>query len=227
MQGGDLQNALKGLSTAPALSWYNRGAQIALDIIQGLHFLHSNNVSLRSTCAIAAWASQCSQGRLPTDNHNHLVLHTWLLCLLWLSELVLLSRPAWQHVSICLYFDLQHHLACTRCACICICHPCSNPGTHLCSLPTRQHAMQQDSCCKSSTYKTVAALNTLLMAQLTRNCDWCRSSVCELDLCTQHHQQSCHCLFSASHSLYALSKCYSCHCFWSASMCLALPVNYH
>jgi len=77
MQGGDLQNALKALATAPALSWYNRGAQIALDIIKGLHFLHSNNVSPGSACTLlgsAAVTSQRSQRGLPTDKHNLMVL---------------------------------------------------------------------------------------------------------------------------------------------------------
>ena len=46
MQGGDLCAALRAIDTAPVLRWYNRGAQIALDIINGLRFLHSHNVSL-------------------------------------------------------------------------------------------------------------------------------------------------------------------------------------
>ncbi|KAL3150426.1 hypothetical protein ABBQ32_000262 [Trebouxia sp. C0010 RCD-2024] len=47
MEGGDLNNALRMNLAAPELSWYNRGARIALDIIKGLHFLHSHNVQHR------------------------------------------------------------------------------------------------------------------------------------------------------------------------------------
>lgn len=44
-QGGDLRHALKGLgSRAAQLRWHNKGAHIALDVIKGLHFLHSHGV---------------------------------------------------------------------------------------------------------------------------------------------------------------------------------------
>ncbi len=42
-QGGDLRAALTA-DRAGELSWYKRGKGIALDVIRGLHFLHSNNV---------------------------------------------------------------------------------------------------------------------------------------------------------------------------------------
>lgn len=42
MQGGDLQHAVK----SPALKWYKNGAWIALDIINGIRFLHTHNVRL-------------------------------------------------------------------------------------------------------------------------------------------------------------------------------------
>ncbi|KAL3138988.1 hypothetical protein ABBQ32_005793 [Trebouxia sp. C0010 RCD-2024] len=44
MEGGDLHNALQELSTAPQLSWYINGANVALDVIKGLRFLHSHNI---------------------------------------------------------------------------------------------------------------------------------------------------------------------------------------
>ena len=45
IQGGDLRHALKGLgSRAAQLRWHNKGAHIALDVIKGLHFLHSHGV---------------------------------------------------------------------------------------------------------------------------------------------------------------------------------------
>lgn len=43
MQGGDLKQALRGPLSA-TLSWYNKGAQIALDVIKGLHFLHCHGI---------------------------------------------------------------------------------------------------------------------------------------------------------------------------------------
>jgi serine/threonine protein kinase len=43
VQGGDVRAALTA-DRASDLSWYNRGKGIALDVIRGLHFLHSNNV---------------------------------------------------------------------------------------------------------------------------------------------------------------------------------------
>lgn len=57
MQGGDLNNALRMNLAAPELSWYNRGARIALDIIKGLHFLHSHNVSLGSAITLVPSAA--------------------------------------------------------------------------------------------------------------------------------------------------------------------------
>ena len=45
LQGGDLWHAMHNHETRPGLKWYKGGAQIALDIINGLHFLHSHNVS--------------------------------------------------------------------------------------------------------------------------------------------------------------------------------------
>ncbi|DBA88396.1 TPA: hypothetical protein ACH3X2_004890 [Trebouxia sp. C0005] len=45
MEGGDLRHALKGLgSKAAQLRWHNKGAHIALDVIKGLHFLHTHGV---------------------------------------------------------------------------------------------------------------------------------------------------------------------------------------
>ena len=66
MQGGDLNNALKELSIAPLLTWYNHGAKIALDIIKGLQFLHSHNVSLGSALLACYLCSIL-----------HQPLHTW------------------------------------------------------------------------------------------------------------------------------------------------------
>ncbi|DBB12705.1 TPA: hypothetical protein ACH3X3_005482 [Trebouxia sp. C0006] len=43
MQGGDLKQALRGPLSA-TLSWYNKGAQIALDVIKGVHFLHCHGI---------------------------------------------------------------------------------------------------------------------------------------------------------------------------------------
>ncbi|KAL3148068.1 hypothetical protein ABBQ38_014354 [Trebouxia sp. C0009 RCD-2024] len=43
MEGGDLRDALSH-DTAKELSWYNKGHLIALDIVRGLVFLHSNKV---------------------------------------------------------------------------------------------------------------------------------------------------------------------------------------
>lgn len=40
--GGNLCRALK---TDEELSWYKKGHRIALDIVRGLHFLHSHGVS--------------------------------------------------------------------------------------------------------------------------------------------------------------------------------------
>ena len=45
VQGGDLHHALRGILTAAPLRWYKHGAHVALDIINGLHFLHCHNVS--------------------------------------------------------------------------------------------------------------------------------------------------------------------------------------
>ncbi len=46
MQGGDSRHALKGLGSKAAaqLRWHNKGAHIALDVIKGLHFLHTHGV---------------------------------------------------------------------------------------------------------------------------------------------------------------------------------------
>ncbi len=52
VQGGDLKQALRGPLSA-TLSWYNKGAQIALDVIKGLHFLHCHGVSLCSSFYVA------------------------------------------------------------------------------------------------------------------------------------------------------------------------------
>lgn len=49
VQGGDLKQALRGPLSA-TLSWYNKGAQIALDVIKGVHFLHCHGVSFCSSC---------------------------------------------------------------------------------------------------------------------------------------------------------------------------------
>ena len=46
LQGGDLRHAIKGLDARAAqLQWHNKGGQVALDVVQGLHFLHSHGVS--------------------------------------------------------------------------------------------------------------------------------------------------------------------------------------
>ena len=46
MQGGDLRHALKTIDgRAEQLKWHNKGAKIALDVIQGIRFLHSYGVS--------------------------------------------------------------------------------------------------------------------------------------------------------------------------------------
>lgn len=51
LQGGDLWNALHSIAAAPpVLRWRNAGRQIALDIINGLHFLHSHNASFSLWC---------------------------------------------------------------------------------------------------------------------------------------------------------------------------------
>lgn len=71
VQGGDLYAAIKGIHTPPVLNWYKNGAQIALDIINGLRFLHSHNVSLslNHTCLICGSARHRSCCRLPCESH--------------------------------------------------------------------------------------------------------------------------------------------------------------
>lgn len=43
LQGGNLRQALTNSSDGE-LKWHNKGANIALDIVRGLHFLHSHGV---------------------------------------------------------------------------------------------------------------------------------------------------------------------------------------
>ena len=50
LQGGDLRHALTNCSNGE-LKWHNKGATIALDIVRGLHFLHSHGVSGRISAA--------------------------------------------------------------------------------------------------------------------------------------------------------------------------------
>ena len=45
VQGGDLRHALTNSRTGD-MQWQNKGAIIALDIVRGLHYLHSHGVSL-------------------------------------------------------------------------------------------------------------------------------------------------------------------------------------
>lgn len=45
-QGGDLRQALQSSEGKQQLHWYKKGSAIALDIIKGLHLLHSHSVSL-------------------------------------------------------------------------------------------------------------------------------------------------------------------------------------
>lgn len=48
MEGGDLRHALKTIDgRAEQLRWHNKGAKIALDVIQGIQFLHSYGVMHR------------------------------------------------------------------------------------------------------------------------------------------------------------------------------------
>lgn len=47
LQGGDLRQALTN-SRNGEMKWHNKGAIIALDIVRGLHYLHSHEVSLIS-----------------------------------------------------------------------------------------------------------------------------------------------------------------------------------
>ena len=51
LQGGDLKQALRG-PYKTALSWYNKGAKVALEVMKGLHFLHCHGVSPFSAPAI-------------------------------------------------------------------------------------------------------------------------------------------------------------------------------
>ncbi len=52
-QGGDLYQALQSSEGKQQLHWYKKGSIVALDIIKGLHFLHSNSVSLAiHTCSL-------------------------------------------------------------------------------------------------------------------------------------------------------------------------------
>ncbi len=52
-QGGDLRQALQSSEGKQQLHWYKKGSAIALDIIKGLHFLHSHSVSLAiHTCSL-------------------------------------------------------------------------------------------------------------------------------------------------------------------------------
>ncbi|DBA78006.1 TPA: hypothetical protein ACH3X1_009098 [Trebouxia sp. C0004] len=44
MEGGDLRQALQSSEGKQQLQWYKKGSVIALDIIKGLHFLHSHSV---------------------------------------------------------------------------------------------------------------------------------------------------------------------------------------
>ena len=45
VQGGDLKSALQTNEGKEKLQWRKQGRSIALDIIKGLHFLHSRRVS--------------------------------------------------------------------------------------------------------------------------------------------------------------------------------------
>ena len=49
VQGGDLRHALTNSSNGE-LQWRNKGASIALDLVRGLHFLHSHGV--RAPCRL-------------------------------------------------------------------------------------------------------------------------------------------------------------------------------
>ena len=52
-QGGDLRQALQSSEGKQQLHWYKTGSVVALDIIKGLHFLHSHSVSLAIlTCSL-------------------------------------------------------------------------------------------------------------------------------------------------------------------------------
>lgn len=89
MQGGDLQHALK----SPALKWYQNGAWIALDIINGIHFLHTHNVSLFSKpCRV--WSATLLYCSLPNHDHIHegLTLQAWPRFTSWLDLCCILSQ---------------------------------------------------------------------------------------------------------------------------------------
>ena len=88
LQGGDLRAALTSNPTSPALRWYNSGAQIALDIIKGLHFLHSHKVSCCSACHFFASPHAMSRCRLPSDNHAGRLPPSLQLVVPFLSQLV-------------------------------------------------------------------------------------------------------------------------------------------
>lgn len=51
LQGGHLRQALTNSSDGE-LKWDKKGATIALDIVRGLHFLHSHGVSHYSFCTL-------------------------------------------------------------------------------------------------------------------------------------------------------------------------------
>ena len=78
LQGGDLRHALGGPHHA-ALSWYKLGAQIALDVIKGLHFLHSHNVRLPKCTERATenrtllYTQTCGSTTLKSTVHIHQV----------------------------------------------------------------------------------------------------------------------------------------------------------
>ena len=60
MQGGDLRHALKTLDgRAEQLRWHSNGAKIALDVIQGIQFLHSHGVcyAVRADCQMLCISS--------------------------------------------------------------------------------------------------------------------------------------------------------------------------
>ncbi|KAL0018385.1 hypothetical protein WJX77_000988 [Trebouxia sp. C0004] len=109
MEGGDLRQALQSSEGKQQLQWYKKGSVIALDIIKGLHFLHSHSVlhrDLKSGNVLLSKSFDVAKRKLPlhtpplrcSSTSDAMKRQTSLVMVLLLWEIITQEAPRRGHL---------------------------------------------------------------------------------------------------------------------------------